>query len=65
MVSLNVVLCVVFWVCGGCAQVYEGGYKRFLCSSPLKGVPAGAGAPDSGFGSFHQQYWLDGKLARA
>ncbi len=41
------------------------GYKRFLVKSPLQFVPptdaqAAAGFP--GFGSFHQQYRIDGKL---
>ncbi|MBA2457366.1 MAG: hypothetical protein H0V43_00235, partial [Gemmatimonadales bacterium] len=41
------------------------GYKRFLVKSPLQFVPptdaqAAVGFP--GYGSFHQQYRLDGKL---
>ncbi|KAF6265845.1 arginine-tRNA-protein transferase [Scenedesmus sp. NREL 46B-D3] len=52
-------------------------YKNFLVDTPLMPVPAPAaaaaaggaaaagvrgGAPPCGYGSFHQQYWLDGKL---
>ncbi|XP_075922420.1 arginyl-tRNA--protein transferase 1 isoform X3 [Petromyzon marinus] len=36
-------------------------FKRFLCNSPLKGEYSAA-SPDVGYGSFHQQYWLDGRL---
>ncbi|XP_030058458.1 arginyl-tRNA--protein transferase 1 isoform X4 [Microcaecilia unicolor] len=36
-------------------------FTRFLCDSPLEAETA-PGAPDCGYGSFHQQYWLDGKL---
>ncbi|XP_025906316.1 arginyl-tRNA--protein transferase 1 isoform X4 [Nothoprocta perdicaria] len=36
-------------------------FTRFLCDSPLEAenLPSG---PDCGYGSFHQQYWLDGKI---
>ncbi|XP_060027139.1 arginyl-tRNA--protein transferase 1 isoform X11 [Erinaceus europaeus] len=36
-------------------------FTRFLCNSPLEAgsLPDG---PDCGYGSFHQQYWLDGKI---
>ncbi|XP_034292256.1 arginyl-tRNA--protein transferase 1 isoform X3 [Pantherophis guttatus] len=36
-------------------------FTRFLCDSPLEAehLPNG---PDCGYGSFHQQYWLEGKL---
>uniref|UniRef100_A0A8B9S6U9 Arginyl-tRNA--protein transferase 1 n=1 Tax=Apteryx owenii TaxID=8824 RepID=A0A8B9S6U9_APTOW len=36
-------------------------FTRFLCDSPLEAenLPNG---PDCGYGSFHQQYWLDGKI---
>ncbi|XP_062436411.1 arginyl-tRNA--protein transferase 1 isoform X3 [Rhea pennata] len=36
-------------------------FTRFLCDSPLEAenLPDG---PDCGYGSFHQQYWLDGKI---
>ncbi|XP_004579820.2 arginyl-tRNA--protein transferase 1 isoform X4 [Ochotona princeps] len=36
-------------------------FTRFLCSSPLEAEIA-AGGPECGYGSFHQQYWLDGKI---
>ncbi|XP_062376218.1 arginyl-tRNA--protein transferase 1 isoform X1 [Sardina pilchardus] len=36
-------------------------YKRFLCDSPLEAETAADG-PELGYGSFHQQYWLDGRL---
>ncbi|XP_055502782.1 arginyl-tRNA--protein transferase 1 isoform X4 [Leucoraja erinacea] len=36
-------------------------YTRFLCQSPLQAENPPDG-PDLGYGSFHQQYWLDGKI---
>ncbi|XP_048406724.1 arginyl-tRNA--protein transferase 1 isoform X3 [Stegostoma tigrinum] len=36
-------------------------YTRFLCDSPLQAENPIDG-PASGYGSFHQQYWLDGKI---
>ncbi|XP_061412345.1 arginyl-tRNA--protein transferase 1 isoform X1 [Lethenteron reissneri] len=36
-------------------------FKRFLCNSPFKDEYATDG-PDVGYGSFHQQYWVDGRL---
>ncbi|XP_051474853.1 arginyl-tRNA--protein transferase 1 isoform X5 [Apus apus] len=36
-------------------------FTRFLCDSPLEAENAPDG-PDCGYGSFHQQYWLDGKI---
>lgn len=36
-------------------------FKRFLVDSPLEHT-RGPGAPPMGFGSFHQQYFLDDKL---
>ncbi|XP_041921568.1 arginyl-tRNA--protein transferase 1 isoform X1 [Alosa sapidissima] len=39
----------------------ESQYKRFLCDSPLE-VETAADGPELGYGSFHQQYWLDGRL---
>ncbi|XP_007902095.1 arginyl-tRNA--protein transferase 1 isoform X2 [Callorhinchus milii] len=39
----------------------ESQFTRFLCQSPLKAEKLPDG-PDSGYGSFHQQYWLDGKI---
>ncbi len=34
----------------------------FLVKSPLQYVAPGPGVPECGYGSFHQQYRLDGKL---
>ncbi|XP_071605725.1 arginyl-tRNA--protein transferase 1 isoform X4 [Heliangelus exortis] len=39
----------------------ENEFTRFLCDSPLEAENAADG-PDCGYGSFHQQYWLDGKI---
>ncbi|XP_036915510.1 arginyl-tRNA--protein transferase 1 isoform X9 [Sturnira hondurensis] len=36
-------------------------FTRFLCSSPLEAETPPNG-PDCGYGSFHQQYWLDDKI---
>ncbi|KFW89267.1 Arginyl-tRNA--protein transferase 1, partial [Phalacrocorax carbo] len=36
-------------------------FTRFLCDSPLEAENAPTG-PECGYGSFHQQYWLDGKI---
>ncbi|KAM8806335.1 arginyl-tRNA--protein transferase 1 [Eudromia elegans] len=36
-------------------------FTRFLCDSPLEAEELPNG-PDCGYGSFHQQYWLDGKI---
>ena len=46
-------------------EVTLSGFRRFLCDTPLayagpQAYPPGQ-CPPSGFGSFHQQYWLDGK----
>ncbi|KAJ6837375.1 putative arginyl-tRNA--protein transferase 2 [Iris pallida] len=46
-------------------KVTESSYRRFLVDTPLVMVPARPGyktVPPCGFGSFHQQYLLDGKL---
>ncbi|XP_031109118.1 arginyl-tRNA--protein transferase 2-like [Ipomoea triloba] len=45
-------------------DVSESSYNRFLVDTPLAYVPptAGDGVPPCGFGSFHQQYLIDGKL---
>ncbi|RUS75694.1 hypothetical protein EGW08_016536 [Elysia chlorotica] len=37
------------------------GFEGFLVDSPLQ-EQHGEGAPSQGYGSFHQQYWLDGKI---
>ncbi|XP_012672549.2 arginyl-tRNA--protein transferase 1 isoform X2 [Clupea harengus] len=39
----------------------EAEYRRFLCDSPLEAEMSAEG-PEVGYGSFHQQYWLDGRL---
>ncbi|KAJ2159298.1 Arginyl-tRNA--protein transferase 1 [Coemansia sp. RSA 552] len=40
------------------------GFKRFLCDSPLLYDPAGSGSVLScGYGSYHQCYYVDGRLA--
>ncbi|XP_051506728.1 arginyl-tRNA--protein transferase 1-like isoform X2 [Myxocyprinus asiaticus] len=39
----------------------ESQFKRFLCDSPLEAESAPDG-PDMGYGSFHQQYWLDDRI---
>ncbi|KAK9159052.1 hypothetical protein Scep_005626 [Stephania cephalantha] len=45
-------------------QVSESSYRRFLVDTPIVFVPPrGDGTvPSCGFGSFHQQYVIDGKL---
>ena len=35
-------------------------FRRFLVDTPLA-PGGGAGAPPGGYGTFHQQYWIDGK----
>jgi arginine-tRNA-protein transferase len=49
------------------AAVTPRSFERFLCDSPVAFTPASArppgAAPPGGFGSFHHQYWLDGRLA--
>ncbi|XP_056903745.1 arginyl-tRNA--protein transferase 1 isoform X4 [Takifugu flavidus] len=36
-------------------------FRRFLCDSPLEAEYSVDG-PTMGYGSFHQQYWLDGQI---
>ena len=45
-------------------QVTPESYKRFLVESPLlaEGPGEDPGAPECGYGSFHQKYRLNGKL---
>lgn len=47
-------------------KVTRHSFKRFLIDSPFESTPADARppghSPPCGLGSFHQQYWLDGKL---
>lgn len=42
----------------------EFGYQNFLVSSPMPHVTReqDPSAPECGYGAFHMQYWLDGKL---
>ena len=45
--------------------VTESSYKRFLVDTPIVSIPPVSGdntVPPCGFGSFHQQYRIDGKL---
>ncbi|PRQ59421.1 putative arginyltransferase [Rosa chinensis] len=46
------------------AHVAEGSYRRFLVDTPLIYIPPtnDGTVPPCGFGSFHQQYVIDGKL---
>ncbi|XP_075875158.1 arginyl-tRNA--protein transferase 1 isoform X2 [Nelusetta ayraudi] len=39
----------------------ESQFRRFLCDSPLEAEFSPDG-PEVGYGSFHQQYWLDGRI---
>uniref|UniRef100_A0AAV2JKY4 Arginyl-tRNA--protein transferase 1 n=1 Tax=Knipowitschia caucasica TaxID=637954 RepID=A0AAV2JKY4_KNICA len=39
----------------------ESEFRRFLCDSPLEAEHSDDG-PEVGYGSFHQQYWLDGRI---
>ncbi|MBN3326698.1 ATE1 transferase, partial [Atractosteus spatula] len=43
------------------SECSESEFRRFLCDSPLQAESAPDG-PDCGYGSFHQQYWLDGRI---
>lgn len=44
-------------------HVMESSYRRFLVDTPIVYVPPGDNqVPPCGFGSFHQQYVIDGKL---
>ncbi|TRZ02385.1 hypothetical protein DNTS_021095 [Danionella cerebrum] len=44
-----------------CVSVQPHPFKRFLCDSPLLAESPPDG-PEAGYGSFHQQYWLDGRI---
>ncbi|KAK9829603.1 hypothetical protein WJX72_006827 [[Myrmecia] bisecta] len=50
----------------GTDQVTASQFKRFLIDTPLTYVPAfkcpPGQSPPCGFGTFHQQYWIDGRL---
>uniref|UniRef100_A0AAZ3SBN8 Arginyl-tRNA--protein transferase 1 n=1 Tax=Oncorhynchus tshawytscha TaxID=74940 RepID=A0AAZ3SBN8_ONCTS len=39
----------------------ESQFRRFLCDSPLE-METPPDGPAAGYGSFHQQYWLDGRI---
>ncbi|XP_010773045.1 arginyl-tRNA--protein transferase 1 [Notothenia coriiceps] len=39
----------------------ESQFRRFLCDSPLEAEHSPDG-PEEGYGSFHQQYWLDDRI---
>ncbi|KAJ2442620.1 Arginyl-tRNA--protein transferase 1 [Coemansia sp. RSA 2424] len=48
-------------------EVSRNGFRRFLCDSPLLfqplAVPGSGASPISGLGSYHQCYYMDGRLA--
>ncbi|KAM6916023.1 arginyl-tRNA--protein transferase 1 isoform 2-T2 [Xenentodon cancila] len=43
------------------SECSESEFRRFLCDSPLEAEYSPDG-PEVGYGSFHQQYWLDGQI---
>ncbi|XP_047207692.1 arginyl-tRNA--protein transferase 1 isoform X2 [Girardinichthys multiradiatus] len=43
------------------SECSETEFRRFLCDSPLEAEHSPDG-PEMGYGSFHQQYWLDGRI---
>uniref|UniRef100_A0AAY5JX97 Arginyl-tRNA--protein transferase 1 n=1 Tax=Esox lucius TaxID=8010 RepID=A0AAY5JX97_ESOLU len=43
------------------SECNESEFRRFLCDSPLEAETSPDG-PETGYGSFHQQYWLDGHI---
>ncbi|KAL0964185.1 hypothetical protein UPYG_G00320390 [Umbra pygmaea] len=43
------------------SECKESEFRRFLCDSPLEAETSPEG-PEPGYGSFHQQYWLDSRL---
>ncbi|XP_029031539.1 arginyl-tRNA--protein transferase 1 isoform X5 [Betta splendens] len=43
------------------SECSESEFRRFLCDSPLEAESSPDG-PEMGYGSFHQQYWLDGRI---
>ncbi|KAM4729413.1 arginyl-tRNA--protein transferase 1 isoform 2-T2 [Anableps anableps] len=43
------------------SECSESEFRRFLCDSPLEAEYSPDG-PEMGYGSFHQQYWLDGRI---
>ncbi|XP_058507604.1 arginyl-tRNA--protein transferase 1 isoform X2 [Solea solea] len=43
------------------SECSESEFRRFLCDSPLEAEYSPDG-PEVGYGSFHQQYWLDDRI---
>ncbi|XP_029305190.1 arginyl-tRNA--protein transferase 1 isoform X3 [Cottoperca gobio] len=43
------------------SECSESEFRRFLCDSPLETEHSPDG-PEEGYGSFHQQYWLDERI---
>ncbi|XP_062287075.1 LOW QUALITY PROTEIN: arginyl-tRNA--protein transferase 1 [Scomber scombrus] len=43
------------------SECSESEFRRFLCDSPLEAESSPDG-PEMGYGSFHQQYWVDGRI---
>ncbi|TDH01054.1 hypothetical protein EPR50_G00176130 [Perca flavescens] len=43
------------------SECSESEFRRFLCDSPLEAEHSPDG-PEVGYGSFHQQYWLDERI---
>ncbi|XP_024916945.1 arginyl-tRNA--protein transferase 1 isoform X3 [Cynoglossus semilaevis] len=43
------------------SECSESEFRRFLCDSPLQAECSPDG-PEMGYGSFHQQYWLDNRI---
>uniref|UniRef100_A0A8C8K5R0 Arginyl-tRNA--protein transferase 1 n=1 Tax=Oncorhynchus tshawytscha TaxID=74940 RepID=A0A8C8K5R0_ONCTS len=43
------------------SECNESEFRRFLCDSPLE-METPPDGPAAGYGSFHQQYWLDGRI---
>ncbi|XP_071236609.1 arginyl-tRNA--protein transferase 1 isoform X2 [Salvelinus alpinus] len=43
------------------SECNESEFRRFLCDSPLE-MEMSPDGPAAGYGSFHQQYWLDGRI---
>uniref|UniRef100_A0A8C5I740 Arginyl-tRNA--protein transferase 1 n=1 Tax=Gouania willdenowi TaxID=441366 RepID=A0A8C5I740_GOUWI len=43
------------------SECNESKFRRFLCDSPLE-AERSPGGPEMGYGSFHQQYWVNSRL---
>ena len=63
-INENALIIPYFTVITSYSQVTPEAYKRFLIDSPLllEGPGENADEPECGYGTFHQQYWLNGKL---